>query len=141
MTRRLSALVLVAGFTVNSLAACGDEPVATPTVTRPTTPAPPPNSGKRLSEKEAFTIGVAVTAARRPCDARIPESRLRELVDDLVALARSKPDDIGTAFKGYPMKTPRPEESRERAARAACETRDPTARSDWPGPGAGPAAG
>ncbi len=99
MTRRLSALVLSAGFTVNSLAACGDEPVATPTVTRPTTPAPPPNSGKRLSRKEAFTIGVAVTAGHRQCNpraGRVPtESELRELVEDLVAVARKKPDDIG----------------------------------------------
>ena len=111
-TWRVSSVVLSAGLIASTLAACGDEPVAkSPTLSPPPKPAPSPNSGKRLSRKEAFTIGVAVTAGHRQCSSRagrVPsESELRELVEDLVALAREKPDDIGTAVEGYPLKTPR----------------------------------
>lgn len=111
-TWRVSAVVLSAGLIASTLAACGDEPVAkSPTLSPPPKPAPPPNSGERLSRKEAFTIGVAGTAGHRQCSSRagrVPsESELRELVEDLVALAREKPDDIGTAVEGYPLKTPR----------------------------------
>ena len=110
-TWRVSAVVLSAGLIASTLAACGDEKVAkSPTLSPPPKPAPPPNSGKRLSRKEAFTISAAVTAGHLQCSSRagrVPESELRELVEDLVALAREKPDDIGTAVEGYPLKTPR----------------------------------
>lgn len=92
------------------LAGCGDEPVArAPTAPSPLARTEPPNTNVALSEKEAFVIGAAVTAARSTCRdgvVALSPGELRARVNDLIRLARRKPDDIGTAF-GEPKNTPR----------------------------------
>ena len=69
----------------------------------------PPNTNTALSEKEAFVVGAAVFAARHACEpgtTSMPAGQVRARVNDLIRLARRKPDDIGTAF-GEAKNTPR----------------------------------
>ncbi len=107
--RALLALPVV--LAVLALSACGSDEAKSlklPTVTRINDVPPPPNSGRSLSEKDAFVVGVARAAADVHCrTGRITETRLRETVEDLITLARAKPDDIGVAFKGERPDTPR----------------------------------
>lgn len=102
---RLATAALVA--VALTFAACGDERARTATVPPKTRPTPPPHSDTPLSEKEAFVVGTAKTAVNVRCrGGQLTEQRVGEVVDELIALARRKPDDLGSAF-GEPGDTPR----------------------------------
>ena len=101
---RLAPVLLVL-----TLAGCAGDTVARAPAPPVRTVTEPRNTNVALSEKEAFVVGVAVVAARNQCRARgraVPAGQLRSNVNDLIRLARRKPDDIGTAF-GEPKNTPR----------------------------------
>lgn len=109
MLRRTLALTLLGG-TLLLGAGCGSDEVATArpvTVDRIGDAPTPPHTAGRLTEKQAFTIGVATTAVDRctePERADLPP--LRGFVGDLIALAERKPDVLGSAF-GEPDTTAR----------------------------------